>query len=127
MSEVFGQLCPYYIAIGMTADQYWNGDNWLPYYYAEAHRLRTEMKNQELWLQGLYIYDAFGVVLANAFAKKGSKSDRYMKEPIDLFPERTAERKRQEAQDKVVAMLNQFKRNWDSKHKGDEHGRGNQD
>ena len=103
------------MAIGMTYDEYWNGDNYLPYYYAEAHKLKTEMANQQVWLQGLYIYDAMGVVLANAFGK--GKREKYMKEPIDLFPERTAKRKQEEQIDRTIAFFNKLKRDWDNRHK----------
>ena len=42
----------------MTYDQYWNDDCQLVKFYRKAHKLKNEQKNQELWLQGMYIYEA---------------------------------------------------------------------
>lgn len=39
-----------------------------------------------MWLQGLYIYNAVGTVMANAFAKKGATPAKYIEEPIRLTP-----------------------------------------
>lgn len=70
----------------MTYDQYWNDDCTLVKYYREAEEIRKERKNQELWLQGMYIYDAVIRIspILHAFAKKGSKPQPYPSEPYPI-------------------------------------------
>ena len=77
----------------MTPEQYWQGDPDLVQYYKQAQRLRDERKNQELWLQGLYIYKALSVVISNAFGGGKGVRQKYFEEPIDLHPEETTARK----------------------------------
>ena len=70
----------------MTSEQYWDGDPALPKYYRKADEIRRERRNQELWLQGMYIYDALCDVspVLNAFAKKGTKPNPYPDHPYAL-------------------------------------------
>ena len=70
----------------MSYEQYWDESPYLAIAYRKAHRLRMEMDNQKAWLQGLYVYDAFAVCLANAFSKRGAKKKDYIEKPIDIFP-----------------------------------------
>ena len=82
----FYEVFPYYLSIGMTYDQYWNGDSTLPIYYRKAEELRNEKRNQELWLQGMYVYEAICDVapILQAFAKKGTKPRPYTTNPYPI-------------------------------------------
>ena len=87
----------------MTPEQYWDGDATLAKYYRKAEKIRNEKRNQELWLQGMYIYEALCDVapILQAFAKKGTKPRPYSSAPYALTAEeRDAER---EAKEKAVA------------------------
>lgn len=79
-------MFPYYLSIGMTEEQYWEGDCVLPKYYRQAEELRQERVNQESWLQGMYVYDAIARVspILHAFAKKGTKAQPYVEEPYPI-------------------------------------------
>ena len=85
-TEKFYELFPYYLSIGMTAEQYWDGDCTLPKYYRKADELRKERLNEELWLQGMYIYEALCDVspVLHAFAKKGTKPQPYSEKPYAI-------------------------------------------
>lgn len=85
-TEKFYEQFPYYLSIGMTYDQYWNDDCDLVKYYRQAEEIRNERKNQELWLQGLYVYEAICDVspVIHAFAKKGTKPIPYVPKPYPL-------------------------------------------
>ena len=85
-TEQFYEAFPYYLSIGMTYEQFWNGDPMLVKYYREAEEIRNEKKNQELWLQGMYIYEALCDVspVLHAFAKKGSKPQKYSSKPYAI-------------------------------------------
>ena len=85
--------------MGMTCEQYWDGTPSLAVAYRKAYKLRRELDNEQAWLQGLYIYDAFAVVLANAFAKRGSKPQNYSSKPIDIFPLTEAQKKQREQEE----------------------------
>lgn len=92
----------------MTSREYWNEDPYLAQAYRKAHQLRIEMRNQELWLAGLYNHNAFTVAINNAFSKKQLK---YIQKPIELTEPSEAEKQRRiaETRKKLVARLNAFK------------------
>ena len=85
-TEQFYEVFPYYLSIGMTYEQFWEGDPMLCKYYREAEELRNEKKNQELWLQGMYIYEAIADLspILHAFAKKGAKAQPYPDAPYPI-------------------------------------------
>lgn len=109
--------------MGMTADQYWEQSPYLAVAYRKAYRLRREADNEQAWLQGLYVFDAFAVCLANAFAKRGSKKQTYIEKPIDIYPLTKREKKRREAEENakmqaaMEAMVREQRRK--KKSKGD--------
>ena len=82
-TEYFYEVFPFYLSIGMTADEFWNQDCMLTKYYRKAHEIKQNRKNEELWLQGLYFYEALCDVspLLHAFAKAGTKAHPYPTEP----------------------------------------------
>lgn len=85
-TEIFYEHFPYYLSIGMSAEQYWDSDPTLVKYYRKAEEIRTERRNQEFWLQGMYIYEAFADVspVLHAFAKKGAKPHPYTEKPYPI-------------------------------------------
>lgn len=91
----------------MTYDQYWYGDVWMVKAFREADRLRKEQMNTELWLQGLYYYDAVCCALQNAFRKKSDPPAKYPMEPYDIFPKEMTreEREAQEEAERLQAKL----------------------
>ena len=98
--------------MGMSYEQYWDGNPGLAVVYREAYKLKREIANEQAWLQGLYIYDAFAVCLANAFAKRGASKQNYLEKPIDLFPlsEKEKKRREQEEMKKMQAAMEQMRR-----------------
>ena len=85
-TERFYEHFPYYLAIGMTPEQYWEGDPALVKYYRKADEIRLERLNQEKWLQGMYIYEAIcdASPILHSFAKKGSKPHPYTDKPYPI-------------------------------------------
>ena len=78
------EYLPNCLALGISEGEFWDMNITKIRPYLKAEEIRTERKNYELWLQGAYIYEAFSVVLGNAFAKKGSKKIEYSKEPYPV-------------------------------------------
>lgn len=85
-TEIFNKKFPYYLSIGMTAEQYWEQDCMFVKYYREAEEIRKERMNQEAWLQGMYFYDALARIspILHAFAKKGTKAQPYVEEAYPI-------------------------------------------
>ena len=97
---------PYYLAIGMTPEQYWDGDASLARHYRKADEIKRQRRNEELWLQGMYIYEALCDVspIFHAFAKKGTKAKPYSDHPYALTTqEREKEQKVREQQEREKA------------------------
>ena len=108
--------------MGMTPTQYWEQDPFLAIAYRRAYRLRREAENEQAWLHGLYVCDAFGVVLENAFSKRGAKKKTYLEKPVDIFPLTKAQKKQreQEEQEKMQkAMEEMIRKQKRTKTKGD--------
>lgn len=76
------------MSIGMSYDEFWEGDVALPKFYRGAYKLKrereTEQANFNAWLQGFYNAKAYAVVLGNAFAEKGADTLEYFDKPIPL-------------------------------------------
>lgn len=121
--EQFERLCPLYMALGMTYEQYWDGDAELVRAYRKAHELRQEMQNQTLWLQGMYIYEALCCVapILRPFSKS-KKPIPYRSQPYPLnttfSKEKEAKRKRDsdnKAKAKMESFMVQFNRKFEKK------------
>ena len=108
-TEVFNKEFPRFLAYGMTADLYWDDDCTYAKAYREADKLRWEKKNAELWIQGLYIYEALCDVspVLRAFAKKGTRPQKYRSQPYDLF-EKSAEQKEHETEIKEKKIFDKM-------------------
>ena len=109
--------------MGMSYEQYWDESPYLVVAYRKAYRLRRETENEQAWLQGLYVLDAFAVVMANVFAKRGSKRQEYLERPIDIYPLTEREKKRRQAEEnaKMQAAMEAMarKQRQQKKSKGD--------
>ena len=109
--------------MGMTPTQYWDESPYLVVAYRKAYRLKREAENEQAWLQGLYVFDAFAVCLANVFAKRGAKKQQYIEQPLDIFPltEKEKKRREQEEQKKMQQAMETIarKQRMYKKQKGD--------
>lgn len=107
-TEQFYAVFPYYLSIGMTYEQFWNDDVDLVKYYRKAEEIRNERRNQELWLQGMYVYEAICDVspILHAFAKKGTKPHPYSDRPYSL----TEQQREKEKEDKERANAEKGKK-----------------
>ena len=108
-TEKFYELFPYYLSIGMTPEQYWDSDCTLVKYYRKAEKIKNEKRNQELWLQGMYIYEAICDVapILHAFAKKGTKPTPYSDRPYPLN-KKQIKNKEEEKQRKLAEKGKKF-------------------
>ena len=83
--------------MGMTYEQYWDGEVSAHRAYRKAKELRISEQNRMAWLQGIYVYEAIADLAPYLKAFSKSKPKPYSSEPYDLFEhERQARREREE-------------------------------
>lgn len=106
----------------MTHDQYWYGDPWLVVTYKKAHMMRVEQRNQELWLQGAYFFNALSTALSNfgqSMSRKKKPQGKYLEKPIRITPladEEKAVKIEQERQ-KTIDFFTNLQKKWEQKNK----------
>lgn len=118
----FEKICPYFISIGMTYEQFWYGDVQMTQAYLEAHKIKE--KNEAIktkwtiWEQGLYIYEALCDVspILRAFSK-AKKPLQYPEKPYEIDKlSMTTEDKQKEREEKEKQLekdkVQIFFKNW---------------
>lgn len=122
-SDKFEELCGFYMSIGMTYEEYWDGDNCMTKYYRQMDNLNRERKNYDLWLQGAYIYEALldaSPVFNPLCAKK--KPYPYRETPIPLtenenrkVEELNNQKKLENGREAMRAMMIEFNKHFEDK------------
>ena len=97
---------------GMTWDEFWHESLDRLQAYWQANQFSIERRNQELWLQGLYIRSA----VASCLDKKFKYPDKPQRITAMTEDEQAAEDRRKI--EHMRAVLAERKRRWDAKHKG---------
>ncbi len=97
----------------MSYDDYWHGSPELCTYYRRAYNIKKESKNQQLWLQGLYIYKAVAAVMSGMFS---TNSEGYLSEPIRITPltEREKEERAEKSRQELINRLSAWEATWKS-------------
>lgn len=106
--------CPYFMLYGMTWNEFWFESIDRFHDYWQRYQFDIERRNQELWLQGLYIRKA----IDSAFDMKHIA--KYPDKPLRIT-ELTEEEKELEAKQMVEQLreqLNEIKRRSDARNKG---------
>lgn len=98
-------LFAYALSIGMTYDQYWYDSPKLLKSFMKAEEIRMSRRNQELYLQGLYVQIAIGnlVPVLNPFSKE-HKARKYLDKPIPIT-KREQEEYERERVNKIIRKL----------------------
>ena len=116
-TEVFEECFPFYLAIGMSYAEYWEGDPKLAQYYRKAYRIKQEEINNNAWLQGMYIYDAVSTALHNALRGLGKNKPPvkdYAKQPYEMKNKVKSEAEKAKEvrieQEKAAAWMENFVR-----------------
>ena len=106
IKEAFEDVCPYFMAIGMTYDEFWNKDPHIAKTFLKAHEIKEKQENKRLWLQGYYNYIAFMYVspVLHAFGKKGTKPIPYPNQPIPLSQEEVEEREEVARENRLLTL-----------------------
>ena len=111
LAEMFTQLCPSYMAMGMSYDDFWNRNTKVHKAYREAFEQKKAYRNWEMWWQGSYIYEALlkvAPVMRAAFGKGTVEPGKYSDEPYPMSKKEAdaqQERRRQEAMKRMLAVF----------------------
>lgn len=110
-------MCPQYLAIGMTADEYWNGDPDLVKAYRKAEQIRLERQNYESWVQGAYIYEALcdAAPVFRDFVKNGTKPRPYRDKPFDFNTKPKTENQKKQRTENGRNFMKAFAEAWNKK------------
>ena len=103
IEEIFTDACPYFMAIGMTYEEFWYQDPHKAKMFLKAHEIRQKQVNEHSWLLGYYNYIALCCAspVLHAFAKQGTKPIDYPNQPLSLSKEEN-EQKEQEARNRRI-------------------------
>ena len=85
--RIFWDAYPAYLAMGMSSDDYWNGDAQMCVAYRKAREEKMRLDDAMLWRQGLYIYHALCEVAPYFNSLKPQKPHDYLKEPFGFIKE----------------------------------------
>ena len=99
------------MSIGMSYEEFWDGDVSMVKAYRKSYELQEKRRNQELWLQGMYFYEALcdASPLFRFSMKKGTiKPEPYVKEPYPISEAEVRERKEREARKKEERLKAEF-------------------
>ncbi len=99
------------MAIGMTYDEFWNGDVSLVRAYRKADEIKRRRMNEASWIQGMYIYEALcdvSPLFRMSFKKGVVKPTPYVKEPYPITESEVREREEREARIKQERIRAEF-------------------
>ena len=93
------------MAWGMSYNDYWYGDTSMARFYREAHEKKRIEENENLWLQGMYIYEAIldCAPVLNALSKKKDVFP-YRDAPIPITKTEIRRKEEKDARDKFNAQ-----------------------
>ena len=102
------------MSMGMTYDEFWEGDVQRTVAYRKADEIRRRQRNEYAWLQGRYIYDALceaSPLFRVSFSKGRISPSDYTKEPYPVTEaerREREERKRKEEMERLKMAFMQF-------------------
>ena len=105
--EIFEDLCPYYLQMGMSYEDFWDGDCEKAKYYRKKWELDNKKINYYLWLLGGYVYEVVAdlVPLLNPFCKDHTAIP-YRSEPLPLTKKDAEAAKEREQRKQLEAAKN---------------------
>ena len=100
------------MAMGMTYEEYWQGNPSMAVAFREAYKIRKDEEDAMAWSQGAYFYEAVSTALYNAFLEKGKRTKPYREHP---FRWKEPEKSVEQIRDEVVDGLKRFEEAWNAR------------
>ena len=104
-TEIFEEVFPFYLAIGMSREQFWDEDPKLVKAYRKADEIRKRRMNEELWLSGIYMGEALASTVGNMFSKE---KYQYPSEPKPITKAEVEERQKREEKARMERIKARF-------------------
>ena len=103
------------MAIGMSPEEFWEGDPYLARAYLKAHKIKFDLRNQDMWIQGMYIFNAVSTAISNAFSKRTHK---YIEKPIDFYKDekKEVELNAEKEREKAIEAFKAMRKKWEREH-----------
>ena len=112
LTTLFEKMCPIYMSYGMSYDEYWYESPYRVKFYREAYELKQKQKDEQMWVQGMYIYEALCEVspVLHAFSKSGTKPLPYARKPYlsDMTIDKEDEKRKKQQQienERLIAQI----------------------
>ena len=126
--DIFDEFAPYYLMMGMTYEQYWDGESGMKKIIRKAYKLRMEEEersaDRQHWYMGQYIIAALQCVpllVAGLNVKESTQLPSYPEKPflekVELEKKEQIRKKQEEDQTKLAmamfqAGIEKFNRNF---------------
>ena len=107
LSELLDAQCSEYMAIGMTYQEFWHGDNDAPKMYRKTWNIRREQQDTDMWHMGLYVSRAMDSAVSR-FNDKKDQIDYFDKPLFEQEKERIKEKKAEQEKLAAEMWLNQL-------------------
>lgn len=107
-TEAFFDVFPQYLAMGMTSDEFWNGNPLLVKSYRKAYQLRQKAEEWARWRNGMYVYAAIGnlaPILRASFGGCTVKPKEYMDKPFPMTEEEAKQQEEERQSESIKKML----------------------
>ena len=105
-TEIFDEMFPIYLAMGMTWTQFWIDEPELTVAYRKSEMIKRRRKNEELWLEGIYVAEALSATVGNMFTK--GQKHQYPAEPFPITADEQQERREREERNRMERMKAAF-------------------
>ena len=94
----------------MSWELFWDGDPTAVIYYRKSYEMQKEVKNNDYWLQGAYIYDIMSRLfpLYNPMVKRNTKPGTYIDAPYPLTTTKKKEVEAEEEKRKFLKIQDKF-------------------
>lgn len=102
--EIFQEVFPLYLSLDMSYDEFYNKDCQLVKAYLKAYEMKQERDNTNMWIQGMYVYDAIlrASPILHPFAKGGTEPIPYLEQPYALSKEEQKAREEKEEREHML-------------------------
>lgn len=111
LGDMFTQICPQYMVMGMTYDEFWHRPTTMHKAIRETWEIRRKNDEWARWRSGLYFYDALmcaAPVIRPNFGKGKVEPGKYPDEPWPLTDKEAREREEAHAQERFMRYLEQM-------------------
>ena len=112
--DIFDELFPHYLIMGMTPEQYWDGESELKIAYRKAYQLKSEMEqrmaDRNNWYMGQYliaVLQSVPLLVGGLNVKSSTRLPEYPSQPFlekAMAEKKQAVKKKHEEDQMALAM-----------------------